>query len=312
MSDSLTYTAEDWEQIRSRFASSPMAGMDMQSLAENAGYEWHNNDQSDTPENYLILSWDELQMHPDVADPKKLKTLLDILKETLAFDDPFGDMFDPEQEAKEEDDLQKAIRKLEIPEDYPLSLTNLSAETQEFCKGEGVETVGQFAELSRRMAQNVVIGGDFKDFLNALSTMDENTLARYIPFRPGSTGLHLVEAVGLVVDSLEPSQRATLYKIYGLKPLRSIDATPLSGNQAAALETGVKNALDKFLTRFSEERADLERAALQEGELEAKFQKLKDGDKEQLAVAIARHALTGQSAPSQRGLFGRLKKGLFG
>jgi hypothetical protein len=41
----------------------------------------------------------------------------------------------------------------------------------------------------------VIVGGDFKKLLNALSHIDENSLAEVLPFRPGQKGLHLVEAI---------------------------------------------------------------------------------------------------------------------
>jgi hypothetical protein len=46
------------------------------------------------------------------------------------------------------------------------------------------------------MSQNVIIGGDFRKLLNALSNVDEVTLGEILPFRKGSKGLHLVEALG--------------------------------------------------------------------------------------------------------------------
>ncbi len=44
------------------------------------------------------------------------------------------------------------------------------------------------------MAQNVVVGGDFKILLNSLSHVDESGIAQCLPFRPGKKGLHLIEA----------------------------------------------------------------------------------------------------------------------
>ena len=58
------------------------------------------------------------------------------------------------------------------------------------------------------MSQNVIIGGDFRKLLNALSNIDENTLAELIPFRKGSKGLHLVEALGQATRTPNPAARA--------------------------------------------------------------------------------------------------------
>jgi hypothetical protein len=45
------------------------------------------------------------------------------------------------------------------------------------------------------MSQNVIVGGDFRRLLNALSHVDEATLAETLPFRVGTGGLHLPEAL---------------------------------------------------------------------------------------------------------------------
>ncbi len=83
-----------------------------------------------------------------------------------------------------------------MPENFPISLTALNADTVEFCKLEDLKTLGEFAVFAQGMSQNVIIGGDFRKFLNALSNLDEITLTEILPFRKGSKGLHLVEALG--------------------------------------------------------------------------------------------------------------------
>ena len=50
------------------------------------------------------------------------------------------------------------------------------------------------------MAQNVIVGGDFRKLLNALSHVDEQAIAEVLPFRRGATGLHLIEALALAAE----------------------------------------------------------------------------------------------------------------
>ena len=45
--------------------------------------------------------------------------------------------------------------------------------------------------------KNVIVGGDFRKLLNALSHVDEGALAEVLPFRRGQKGLHLVEGPAL-------------------------------------------------------------------------------------------------------------------
>jgi hypothetical protein len=58
------------------------------------------------------------------------------------------------------------------------------------------------------MSQNVIIGGDFRKLLNALSNLDEVTLTEILPFRRGSKGLHLVEALGQSTRLTNPLPKA--------------------------------------------------------------------------------------------------------
>jgi len=58
------------------------------------------------------------------------------------------------------------------------------------------------------MSQNVIIGGDFRKLLNALSNLDEITLTEILPYRKGSKGLHLVEALAQATRAASPAARA--------------------------------------------------------------------------------------------------------
>jgi hypothetical protein len=95
-----------------------------------------------------------------------------------------------------------------LPENFPISLTALNADTVEFCKLEKLKTLGEFAVFAQGMSQNVIIGGDFRKLLNALSNLDEATLTEILPFRKGSKGLHLVEALGQATRLTNPLPKA--------------------------------------------------------------------------------------------------------
>jgi hypothetical protein len=75
---------------------------------------------------------------------------------------------------------------------------------------EKVDTLGQFVGFAGRLSQSVIVGGDFRELLNALSHKDEETLARFLPFRPGAKGLHLLEALALEARLLDPAARAAV------------------------------------------------------------------------------------------------------
>jgi hypothetical protein len=206
------YTEKDWNEVRTAFATSIMVDTQVSSLAQNLdGPVWPVKNKDETPSKYIDLTYDEAQellaLKGQSAD--KLDLLISILKETLAFDSPFGDMVEQTEAAAARDNpLLKNMARIGVPENFPISLTALSSDTVEFCKLEKLKTLGEFAVFAQGMSQNVIIGGDFRKLLNALSNLDEVTLGEILPFRKGSKGLHLVEALGQATRATNPMPKA--------------------------------------------------------------------------------------------------------
>ncbi|MEY2879666.1 MAG: hypothetical protein RLZZ15_2046, partial [Verrucomicrobiota bacterium] len=177
------------------------------------GPDWPIKAKDETPAKYIDLTREEavellaLKGQP----PERLDQLVAILKDTLAFDDPFGDMVEQTKVAEARDNpLLKNLERLGIPPDFPMTLTGLGADTLEFCRLEKLTTLGEFAVFAQTMAQNVIVGGDFRKLLNALSHVDEAALAEALPFRRGAKGLHLAETLAHAARSTNPATRAQL------------------------------------------------------------------------------------------------------
>ena len=160
------YTAKDWDEVRTAFASSIMVDTQVSSLAQNLdGPVWPVKSKDETPAKYIDLSFEEavelLALKGQSAD--KLDLLISILKETLAFDDPFGDMVEQTEAASIRDNpLLKNMTRIGVPENFPIALTALGPDTVEFCKLEHLKTLGEFAVFAQGMSQNVIVGGDFR------------------------------------------------------------------------------------------------------------------------------------------------------
>ena len=73
-----------------------------------------------------------------------------------------------------------------------------------------VKTVAELALAAQRMAGAVIVGGDFRALLNALSNIDEAEIARYLPFRPGTTGVHYLEGLAQAVRAQPAAVQAAL------------------------------------------------------------------------------------------------------
>src|SRR3954470_13347375 len=99
-------TAKDWDEVRSAFATSIMVDTSLNSLAQNLdGPDWPIKGKDETPAKYIDLSFEEfvelLQLKGQ--SPERMDQLVALLKETFAFDSPFGEMVEQTQAASERD-----------------------------------------------------------------------------------------------------------------------------------------------------------------------------------------------------------------
>lgn len=208
----MRYNSKQWDEVRSAFSTSIMVDTPIASLAQNLeGPEWPIK--KETPAGYIDLTFAEAQeLLASKGQPmERFDQLVDILKETLAFDNPFGDMVEQAAVASERDNpILKNMTRLEIPESFPIEFTFLQSATLDFCRLEKIGTLGQFAVFAQGLSQAVIVGGDFRGLLNALSHVDEPALTKYLPFRPGHKGLHLIEAIAHVARQMPANERTLL------------------------------------------------------------------------------------------------------
>jgi hypothetical protein len=203
--------ASEWDEIRAMFASSLMADTALSSLAQNLdGVDWPLHGADETPAAYLDFTYNELAaLFARRGQPDAAAQLVRILRETLAFDQPFGEMVKQTAAAESrENPLLRTLARLGISEEYPVGLTALDDTARELCRLEQVRTLGQFALFAQGLSQNVIVGGDLRRLLNALAHVDEKALAEFLPFRPGTSGLHLAEAMAQAANSSDPQERS--------------------------------------------------------------------------------------------------------
>jgi hypothetical protein len=199
------YTEKDWDDVRTAFASSIMVDTQISSLAQNLdGPMWPVKSKDETPAKYIDLSYGEalelLALKGQTAD--KLDLLISIMKETLAFDSPFGDMVEQTEAASERDNpLLKNMARIGIAGELPdLAHGAQQRHGRVLQAGEPEDPrrirrvrPGNVAERDHRRG--------FQEAPERLSNLDEVTLTEILPFRKGSKGLHLVEALGQATRS---------------------------------------------------------------------------------------------------------------
>ncbi len=293
MSDSVSASAQRWDDVRTAFASSIMVDTALSSLAENLdGPPWPGLGKVDSPADYIDFDYAEAVAALDERGypPGTINTLITILQETLAFDDPFGDMVQhSDAAAAAENPLLDNMKKLGLPPAFPIRFSTLSAGTLEFCELEKLETLESFAVFAQGMSQNVIVGGDFRGLLNALSHIDEKALAKFLPFRPGAKGLHLIEAVGGLVRELKPAERERL------------------GQRGTAPSAELAGKVAERAAYFSGEVAELEAGVAQGVPLSRAVMVLQDPAVEPLVAKLLEAHVAG-AIPEKRkgGFFSRL------
>lgn len=198
-------TPIEWDALRTDFHRSMMVGTSLTGLAENIdGCVWSLSGDEETPKTYIDLTYPAVieRLRARGMPPAVMDDLVDILRGTLAFDESFGDMVHVAKGSETESDpVPRNLKRLGIPAEFPVPLCAFTAGTLDFCQREGIKTLVDFLAFSRDASRQIVIGGEFRELLNAVTHIDERAIANVLPFRLKSTGLHLVEAIGLVVRS---------------------------------------------------------------------------------------------------------------
>ncbi len=186
------------------------------SLAENIdGCVWSAKGADETPAAYVDLTYPEVieRLRTRGLPPAVLDDLVDILRGTLAFDESFGEMVGIAGKAEAESDpVPRNLERLGIPASFPVRLCNLTPGTFEFCQREKIEVLSDFLAFSRGASRQVIIGGEFRELLNAISHIDEETIARFLPYRTKTSGLYFIEGLALLVRSLPDESRQRLIK----------------------------------------------------------------------------------------------------
>ena len=308
------YSAEEWEHFRKRFFNSILNDTQIAVLGQSVGVSWPFKGSDETPTKYIEFNFEELQSVPGLIGKKKrIKNLMDILRETLAFDDPFSDMVDTvEAESEEDDTFEKILAKLEIPTSYPVDFIHFSPETKDLLKSEGVETLIQTIHFGQNLARNVVIGGDLKSFLNGLAHTDEASIIKHLPYRRTERNLHLAEAVGLIARDLEEPIKLELLSQAGVSLTEDEEALRKRASKLV-LDASLKTAMERFdalCEWFTKEASDLEQICTTSGSVERYFIPINEPRRERVAATLAR-AKFGIPESERRGFLGKLS-GLFG
>ena len=320
MPDSKT-TAKEWDEIRSAFATSIMINTSLSSLAQNLdGPDWPIKGKDENPATYIDYNYEEVieLLALKGQDGARLVQLVGILKDTLAFDAPFGEMVDQVASSAEKDNqFLKNLARLGVPEALPIELVMMSPDTREFCNLEQLKTIGEFAVFAQTMSQNVIVGGDFRELLNALAHLDEQGLQKFLPIRPGQKGVFLLEAL-LAAYRAQPErlQPALSSMLGGASVSATAKGKGLDEAELAEGERVLREHIATVVGWFGPQLADMKRDLAAGQSLERLLASLNDPASEKIVSALLQPHLGGVShgRPAQsvagrekkRGFFARL------
>lgn len=303
--------AADWDDLRRRFQDSDLKEMELAKLGQNAGIPWPFKGAGETPAKYTDMSYDALQSVPGlIGKPSRIKALMAIFRETLAFDDPFGAMADKvENESLVDETIARNLDKFSINGAFPIRLVDFSGTTRDQLAREGVTTIMELVEVGQKGFAMEGLDAEAKQLLIALGNKDEAQLARLLPYREGGQGLHLPEAISRLAEKLDEGIQLSLMADCGveLKPneqakVEALDETELERALAACLES-----IKEYCAWFEDEAKEIAERYSAGGEPERSFLFLNNPTKERLAVELAAHYF----APDRRRSSGFLSR-LFG
>lgn len=307
--EALSFSAEDWDRLRFRFHDSLLADTEISKLAKNLGRTWPIRGKAETPLKYVGYNLIELCSLPEFyGKGNRLPVLYQILSETIAFDEPFAEMVEHLDAAAEQaNPAHQTLAELAVTLDFPIVATGFTEETRRFCANEGILTLADLIEFSQKMARTIVVGGDFRCFLNALASAEFAVLKQFLPLREGCKGLHLAEAIGQLAEQFSPAEAATLLKLYGL-PLEQPSwqgASVLDRAGQQALIVAVRDLVAARLALFPDQGQEL-RHAVDSGDtaLVRYFAPLQQKDRETLALAVVYNYF--EVKPRANGLLQRL------
>lgn len=311
----------EWNEVRTAFLNSLMVDTPISSLAQNLELEegWPIEGKDEVPSKYIGFSWEEINLLPDLAtQPGLIGLLINILRETMAFDDPFSEMADSvEDTTKSDESITRTLNELKIPMDMPLDFSLLEEDTLDFCTGESVTTIGEFVSFSERLARSgLLLGGNLQGLLNALIVRDESMIAKYLPYRPQVKGVYLVEAFDILVRKLSDTERNSLLKRYGSTQIDSNNL--LDSKSVNELELKLLHQARKIARFFGSDMLEIYRLAGSGTSFESFFVRLNDESKILISGTLLRKLLqSGKRSGARkqdpvhskrRGFFARLFK----
>lgn len=309
------HSEEEWEHLRERFRDSALNDTDLSILGQNAGISWPFKGSDETPLKYIQYDFEELKSVPGLIGKKaRIKNLMNILRETLAFDDPFSDLVDAvESDGEIDETFERILERYNVSGKYPARFIRFGVETQVLIEEQDLESLVAVIHYGQSLSHDVAIGAELKAFLNGIAHEHTPTLKAHLPYRSGERGLYLAEAVGLVAMDMDVTVQLELLHQSGLTLTEAEEAQRKQASPSeveSALKVAVAKVAD-LCTWFTEESDELKQVYSSGGSPERYFIAINDLRLERIAVTLARVHYGIPGISEGRSFLGKIS-GLFG
>lgn len=214
-----------WASAQAYFA--PLVGKNFPIYTLGHENAWYASRSSDTLDDFITFSWDEL-LRRSTFGSKKVDLLLTILVE--AIERETGQPLDldasttslrtrGEQEENAPADPLSPLAELGIAADFPIELSQFSSRVKNFCESINITTIAGLIHLLHRdgevgLLKRENLGrksvGEIIGFCAAVADRSGADLVHYLPYNLQRRTLCFQTAIGLAIGALEPDLRQIL------------------------------------------------------------------------------------------------------
>lgn len=287
--------SERWDQIAYRMQGSPLADLNINTLAKTVTLQsWttpRHKTNSETFSRYIYSSFEEL-IKVEKLDLESAKFLLDICESVFKSEDMYcemGNLKDVDNQVNNH--YMRLIERFGLNRDFPIALSHLDESHLEVLAAEGIQTFLDLMGFLDKLFDHGTIRGSYQVLQKIFAHGDEQGLSDYFPYRIGSTGFHLPETLALILSNLSIADQNELSAYHEGRDKRKLAFGRTRAKLPYVVEKKVLPKIFECLAYFGQRKSQLPRSLLDGAYLSRELMHLNDPKKEALLHWLVRLSL---------------------